>query len=110
MTDFLSVIGDMRNGDVLVDCSKKLGELLDAINRTSGKGKFILTLDIKPGRVDMGRVTEIEIEHSIKLNVPEAKPGVSIFFVSKDQKLTRNDPRQTEMTEMYEEEGVTRHG
>ena len=42
MEDFLAVLGDMRNGDVLVDCSAKLTELLAAIEATGGKGKMTL--------------------------------------------------------------------
>lgn len=105
MADFLEVIGEMRNGDVLIDCSAKLSEMVQAIEQTGGKGRFTLTLDLKPGRYEMGKVLDVEIEHSISLKKPERKPGVSIFFIAPGSKLTRQDPRQTEM---FTEENV--HG
>jgi len=100
MADFLEVIGEMRNGDVLVDCSARLTELVESIEATGGKGKMTLTLDFKPGRLgDNGRVVDVEVEHTITLKKPERKPGVSVFFVTQNSKLTRQDPRQTEMFE-----------
>jgi hypothetical protein len=102
MTDLLFVLEDMRNGQVAEDCGQKFNEVLKAVLDTGGKGEFTIKLFIRPSRMGMCgadgllAVFEVEIEHECKLKKPEPAIGRSVFFVTKDGELTRDDPAQKE--------------
>jgi hypothetical protein len=105
MTDLLSVLTDMRNGAVAVDCNTKFNEVLKAVLETGGKGELSIKLFIKPSKMGMGgAVIEVETAHECKAKKPELEVGRSFFFVTKDGQLTRDDPAQTAMFTYQEPE------
>lgn len=100
MTDFVNLLVEMRGGQVAIDLNKKFDEILQAVLETGGKGELTVKLTVKPSKMGMGgAVIEVEMEHDTKLKRPELKVGRSVFFVTKDGKLTRDDPAQTAMFE-----------
>lgn len=100
MNDFLQVLMDMRSGSVAQDINSKFNELVSAVLETGAKGELTVKLLVKPSKFAMGgAVVEIETEHEVKSKVPELKVGKSVFFITKDGRLTREDPAQTAMFE-----------
>jgi hypothetical protein len=105
MTDFVSLLVDMRNGQVASDINGKFNEVLSAVLETAGAGELTVKFKIKPAKLGMGgAVIEIETEHETKLKRPELKVGRAVFFVTKEGALTRDDPAQTAMFEASEAE------
>jgi len=103
MTDFMSIVLDMRNGAVAQDINTKFQDVLKAVLETAGKGELTVKFTIQPSKLGMGgAVIEVETEHDVKLKRPELKVGRSLFFVTKEGELTRNDPAQTAMFEQQE--------
>ncbi len=98
MTDLLQILLDMRNGAVASDCNVKFNEVLKAVIETGGKGELTIKLMLRPGKLGMGgAVIEVETEHECKQKKPELAIGRSIFFVTPEGELTRDDPYQTAM-------------
>jgi hypothetical protein len=96
--DFVGVLAELKNGRALNDCSRKLTELTEAVTEHRKKGKLILELVIEPSGVDDDRrVTETRVMWNCRIAKPEADTGSSTFFVTRDGRLTRNDPAQEEM-------------
>lgn len=107
MADFIQTLMEMRAGAAAADCSRKLSELVAAIMETGKKGELVLKVNITPSRLNLGRVTEVEIEHTCKISKPEHSTGRSIFFTTEEGTLTREDPNQMafEITEERETNG-----
>lgn len=104
MTDVLQALMEMRNGEVAMDCNRKFNELLSAVLETGTKGKFSLSIEIKPSKFALGgAVLEVETQHECKVKKPELNVGRSLFFVAKDGRLTRDDPAQESMFNMQGE-------
>lgn len=100
MNDVLQVLLDMRNGAVAADVSAKFDEVVKAVLDTGGKGELTVKLFVKPSKMGMGGcVIEVETEHECKLKKPELAIGRSVFFVTKEGRLTREDPNQAAMFE-----------
>jgi hypothetical protein len=86
----------MRNGQVAADCNGKFNDVLKSVLETGGKGELVIKLFLKPAKMGMGgAVIEVETEHDCKVKKPELAVGRSVFFVTKDGDLTRDDPDQT---------------
>lgn len=98
--DFVSVLVDMRSGEVAADVNRKFQEMLTAVFETGAKGKLTLTIDVKPSKFAMGgTVIEVETTHECKVKKPELSVGRSLFFVTKDGTLSRDDPAQIALLE-----------
>lgn len=97
----------MRGGEVALDCNRKFLDLLSSVLETGQKGKLKLSIEVKPSKFAMGgAVIEVETSHNCQITKPELSVGKSLFFVSKDGMLTRDDPAQLAL---YEEQEA-KHG
>jgi hypothetical protein len=102
--DLVHLLMEMRNGAVAADCNRKFNEVLDAVIETGGKGEFTLKVLVKPSKMGMGgTVIEVETEHECKTKKPELSVGRSLFFITSDGKLSKDDPNQIEMGMFTEE-------
>jgi hypothetical protein len=100
VNDVLAVLMDMRSGAVANDISGKFDEVVRAVIETGGKGELVIKLSVRPSKMGMGGcVIEVEAEHECKLKKPELAIGKSVFFVTAEGRLTRDDPAQTAMFE-----------
>jgi hypothetical protein len=103
--DVLSVLMDMRSGAVAADINAKFNEMTQAVLETGGKGELVITLKLEPSKLGMGgAVLEVQTEHQCKMKKPELAVGKSFFFVTRDGSLTRDDPAQTAMFELQQEQ------
>lgn len=85
------------------DISAKFDEVLKAVIETGGKGELTIKLRIQPSKMALGgAVVEVETEHETKMKKPELQIGRSVFFVTKEGRLTRDDPAQAAMFEQEE--------
>lgn len=96
--DVISILATLSRGNFIVEAGRKCWELTEAIVDVRAKGKLVITLDIEPGGFAKdGRVNQFVIRPEVKITKPEHPQGKSIFFVTPDNKLTRNDPDQEEL-------------
>lgn len=107
-SDVIQTLAEMHRGKFLIECGRRLQQLVDAVMDTGKKGKFSITLEVTPGPIAMGRATQLEITPKVKIDEPLPPQGVSIFFVGDDNRLTRNDPDQMAMFGDREEKNGTR--
>lgn len=99
---FMNVVADAR-GNVLSTASGELRQLIEAIKETGKKGSITLTLAITP---EDGDNDAISIDTTIKVTAPKRPNPKSIFFIDKDNGLSRQDPRQAEMFAERQRQGV----
>lgn len=105
MTDLIQTLIEMRNGEVAMDCNRKFNELLAAVFGTASKGKITITVQVAPSKLAMGgAVVEVETTHECTIKKPEMAIGRSLFFVTQDGTLTRDDPAQAAMFEAERKE------
>jgi hypothetical protein len=103
LNDFVSTLMEMRNGSVAADCSRKLAEVILAVCETGKQGKITLQINVKPAKVNLGKVTEVELKHTCKTDRPEHDAGYTLFFPTEDGSLSRQDPNQIAL-DLREEE------
>lgn len=103
--DFLGTLVVLNRGKTVIDCSRELQNVLDAVIETRKKGSLTIKLDITPEGFDRGtgRTNQVDIDPSISSKIPRHDQTPSVFFVTEDNKLTRDDPAQTALFEGEEE-------
>lgn len=93
--DFTDFLADLDRGRVAQELGDKLLEVIEAVRETHKAGH--LTLKITSGwdrKADMLRVGT-----QIASKVPQLDRAESLFFVTKDGKPTKQDPRQLALIE-----------
>lgn len=96
--DFISMLAEMGSGATLDHINSKFHELNEAVKGTLAKGKIIITVDIEPGKTEMGgNLVTVSASVDVKVKKPELALGESIFFIDEDCNLSRNDPRQEKL-------------
>lgn len=89
---FETVISDLRDGGCVEDLSDVLRKVVAAVHETGKTGEIVIKLKVIPA----GART-VMIEDSINEKLPQATPEKSMFFVLKDNSLSRRDPAQPEL-------------
>jgi hypothetical protein len=79
----------LRYGTLVEDLTKQMNELTAKCAETGRAGALTLTLQLKPGKGG-----QIEVFDDIKVKAPKEERGSSIFFVTPENNLTRDDPKQ----------------
>ena len=91
---FADLLRDHRRGATHDDLTRLLNELVQAVSEQNKGGSLTITIGMKPAGKSSGAY-DISIEGKLKL--PKQDPGSSIFFVTPENNLVREDPRQTTM-------------
>ena len=91
MSSFTTVIRDMRDGQVLEQCSDELAAVVQAVEETGKAGTFTLQLKISPNGE-----RAVSISSAIKTSVPKPSIGAAMFF-TQDGNLFRRDPKQMDI-------------
>lgn len=82
----------LRFGTLHDDLTKALHELTAACSDRGRAGSLTLSLALKPGKGG-----QIEVFDDIKLKLPKEEKGSSIMFVTTENNLQREDPRQLQI-------------
>lgn len=91
---FSLFLGEHRNGVLHDELSDALQELVAAVATEGKGGKLTITISVKPANAGNGALT---VTDEIKLAPPKETKSGSIFFVSPENNLIREDPRQTRL-------------
>lgn len=87
---FVEWLGAHKTGEVDLELSHRLRELLQAVQDTGKAGTLTLTI-----KVDRKGERQVLVREDIKVKTPEHDRSESIYFVDrKTLNLTRHDPGQ----------------
>ena len=87
--DIVETLKQIRRGEFLNLCNEQLTELTRAVFVTDGEGELSIVFKLKPN--GEGQVT---LKPKVKIKKPVRATGDSIFYVTVDGGLEREDPRQ----------------
>jgi hypothetical protein len=90
---FNDLLREHRNGMTHDELSDALNELVAAVADEKRGGTLTFTVSVKP----YGKDGALEVSAETKVKLPKKTPGSSIFYVSPENNLLREDPRQTKM-------------
>lgn len=86
---FTDILGEIENGYLLKELTAKLYEVVRATRETRKAGGIKIALKVTP----TGRGS-VELDATFAATVPEHDRPTTMFFLSPDGTLLRNDPNQ----------------
>ncbi len=86
---FLDLLREHRNGLTHEELTEALNEIVEAVASEGKGGKLTLTIAVKPH--GDGAVMVMD---ELKITKPKPTKGGSIFFVTPENNLIRQDPKQ----------------
>lgn len=89
---FVDTLRDVEFGCLLEELADVQKEVVDAVMETNKAGEITIKLSYKPE--GQGQLTDAA---DIKHKAPKLPRGKSLFFVTPERNLTRQDPRQIEI-------------
>lgn len=89
---FIDTLREVEFGHLLDELSDAQKEVVDAVSSTNKAGTITITLSYKPE--GSGQLT---IKADIKKKVPTLARGTSLFFMTPEGNLQREDPRQQKL-------------
>ena len=95
--DIVGILVDLGKGYFIIDAGKQLTELAEAVKMTRKPGTLSIKLKLKPAGQRDGDINQLEIVSDLSMTKPKDDPLKTIFFITEDMKLTRDDPDQLEM-------------
>lgn len=88
------LLSQMRKGQSHDELSRRLAEVVQAVQETGKAGSISYTVKVKPAT--KGNGVAVIVEDDIKHKLPQGD-RTSIFFATEDGQLSRNDPNQQEL-------------
>lgn len=85
----------LNKGATVAELNEKLAEVVAAVRATAKSGAISITLKITPA--SRGNAEMVFIEPDVKVKIPSEPKGSTIFFTTDDNRLTRNDERQSDL-------------
>jgi hypothetical protein len=112
VADVIGIFTDLDRGNFVINAGRLFHELTESIVEVRGKGTLTIKLKVSPAGFskDTGRVNQFEIQPEISIDKPEHPLRKSLFFVSEDSKLSRDDPDQEKLFAEDERKDVTQNG
>lgn len=95
--DIIGTLAEMDRGRFAIECGRELGELTTAVRNTAKKGSIVIRLEVTPGGLKDGRVHQVEVRPIVSVIRPKNDTKSTIFFITDDARLVREDPDQMEM-------------
>lgn len=92
--NFLEFLQSFRRGELLAEADTQLAELIEAVQRTGGKGDLTIKLPFK-----VNEAGQLECLPVVACKKPRKALGRGIYFATEDGRLTRRDPQQHDMFE-----------
>jgi hypothetical protein len=88
---FFDTVRDFRRGQFLEECADKLQEVIASVEETGKAGKLVIEIAVAPASRGQGAV---RVADKITTKLPALPAGETIMFVTNDNNLVANDPRQ----------------
>lgn len=95
--DFLAFVQEINKGTSAAELSEALQEIVRAVRETGRPGELIFRLKVKP--VDSTDGNQVTVEDDITTKLPRHRRKASLFFATRQNTLTRNNPDQMDMFE-----------
>lgn len=90
---FTVFLNDLRDGRAHSELSLQLADLIAKVKETGKGGELMLKLKIKPASRG-GDVEKVTISDQITTNLPKPERGEDFFYLSDENELTRQHPKQ----------------
>jgi hypothetical protein len=90
-TDVVDVLRQVRNGNLVFELSQEMERLVESVRDTRKGGTVTLKLEIKPLKAGS---EALNVSGEVKAKLPRRDQEVSIFYPTRDNTLSRKDPRQ----------------
>jgi hypothetical protein len=90
---FAVFLQDLRDGRAHSELSGQLEELITKVKETGKGGGLTLKIKIKPATRG-GDVDKVTISDQISLDLPKPERGEDFFWLTDDNDLSRNHPKQ----------------
>lgn len=87
-TQFSDLMGTISGGEFDANTTRKLRQLIDAVETTGGSGTLTVTIKVKKEN------RMLVVKPSFKATLPEPAVDSDMFFVDENSRLTKNDPKQ----------------
>ncbi|WP_341674986.1 hypothetical protein [Niveibacterium sp. SC-1] len=91
---FFDTVRDLRRGALLDEAADKLQEVIAGVTETGKAGKLVIELSVKPASKNQAAVT---VSDKVTAKVPALPAGETIMFVTVENNLVPNDPRQSSL-------------
>lgn len=88
------ILREYRNGRAADVATRKMADLVRAVDETGKTGTLTITFKVKP---EKGGGSQKTIACDIKAKMPESDLPEAVFFSDEDGALHRADPTQREM-------------
>lgn len=88
---FFDVARELRRGNFLEECADNLQTVIAAVEETGKAGKLVIEISVSPASKGQGAV---KVSDRITAKLPQLPAGETIMFVTPDNNLVANDPRQ----------------
>lgn len=89
---FFDVFRELRRGGAIDEATDELQRVVAAVEETGKAGKLVIEISVTPASKGQGAV---KVADKITAKLPALPAGETIMFVTKDNNLVANDPRQT---------------
>lgn len=89
---FVDTLREIEYGALLDELAEAQQQVVDAVMETGKKGQITIVLNYNPE--GQGQIT---IATDLKSKIPALPRGKSLFFVTPERNLSRQDPRQMEI-------------
>jgi hypothetical protein len=90
---FSLVFANLESGSYATEAAKQIADLAELVRKRGEKGKLSLSITIKP--FNDGAL--LFVPSPIKISEPPVDPQASIFFITGDGQLTRNQEKQGDL-------------
>lgn len=91
---FFETAREIRHGQFLEDCADYLHKAVASVAETGKAAKLCIEITIKPASRGQGALI---LADKVKAKLPELPVGETIMFVTPDNALVANDPRQKDL-------------
>ena len=88
---FFDVFRELRRGSALDEATDELQRVVAAVEETGKAGKLVIEISVAPASKGQGAV---KVADKIMAKLPALPAGETIMFVTPDNNLVANDPRQ----------------
>ena len=89
---FALTLQDLRDGRVHAELTQQFSDLIQKVQETGKAGELTLKIKVKPAT--RGNVDKVMIADAITINMPKPERGEDVFWLTDDNELSRNHPRQ----------------